>query len=166
MVFFLWETPPFPLHQMLSDLWITIVWFWKTNLNSERLLIGHQVLFFMYFKERGQRIFTMDCRLSFRGEEAERAVAEAWRRDDPCEEGEGEGGAFVFFMIFVILFGLFRPKFLQKKCCLSTIYTNIVIKHLEYCFKPECTKAYKVCRVYLLKCWILSWLFQFSYIFT
>ena len=50
----------------------------KTNLKCELArLLGHHILFFMYLEEKRQRIFTMDYKLSFRGEEAERAVVEA-----------------------------------------------------------------------------------------
>ena len=67
----------------------------------------------MYFEEKRQRIFTIDYRLSFRGEEAERAVAEAWGGDDPCEEAEGAGGAFVFFMIMIV----YKKTFVEKNIC-------------------------------------------------
>ena len=109
------------------------------------------------WRREGRGIFNIDYRLSFRGEEAERAVVEAWGGDGPCGKAEGAGGAFLFIMIFVILFRQILQKntFVvhQQNIQIFTLNTQSIVLN-QSVPSPKRTK-FAECSCWNIEFWLL-----------
>ena len=161
------KNPFLLLHEIFSSFSFSVLHLLNQNVIKSKVQCPHSIsrtclaqefgLVLCIWRREGRGIFNIDYRLSFRGEEAERAVVEAWGGDGPCGKAEGAGGAFLFIMIFVILFRQILQKntFVvhQQNIQIFTLNTQSIVLN-QSVPSPKRTK-FAECSCWNIEFWLL-----------